>query len=492
MEEESEGPIKSQVPSQRLELFLSSSRKPATKKQKDGKSKKHKSTKLLQFLAAVEKKEPETSEKIEHQSATLTSPLKAGSVQSGKEIEKKDVSKTSTPKRPLMKMNVKPQSSWIKIRDPVLEERVKEPTTATEEIKDEEEEEEEEEDVEVEEVSIDEIEEEGKKIEEKEATNKLAETTVVAPPSVRKEKRKSKQSINMQRISRERSKLSRKSKLRVQATNKKAAKLSIIKDANEEVPDSDFKELANRFVDVFETSPASSEFPYIHEAGFLVWRVCETDSGFEVFPLSKQDVGIFFQADCFIAVNTKVAKSGEQSHDVHLWCGLNTNPACETAALRSLVELYGVLQGAAVLHRETEFNESQMFQSYFSHCGITHMDGDWASAFTNSNSYNRDLYKRMFAFKQNPKCLHLYEVECSLDSFDESRSYLLDFGYTLYYCFGEDVTPRSQYTAKVAITRIAEEHGVGANVSRIPVHEVSQVQLNTKQSILSPLQPRTL
>ena len=405
----------------------STSRKEEQKKKEEKLQKQDKTNKKLQsFIAGVQEKKGQPPVNQEANSGGATT--KVSNLLAGKAVqESKAPAKLATPlveKKPSTDKRVEHrQATWIKPKEPEEQTTMLQPPIVTTEIQ----------------------------------------------PLLKAQAEKPR----LQRLSRERSKLTRRSKLRIQATNRKEARLSSARDTAEPrgVPESDFRGLAVQFANVFESN--FSNFEYIYQAGFLMWRVCETDSGFEAIPVSKNGVGIFFQGDCFIAVNTKAKRSGEHTYDVHLWCGLNTTAACEEAALRYVVEFYGVLQGAAVLHREREFNESQLFQSYFSHCGMTHMDGDWASAFTNSNSYNRDLYKRMFAFKQNPKCLHLYEVECAVDNFDDTQSYLLDFGYTLYYCFGDDTTPRIQYAAKVAITRIAEEHGVGSNVSMLPAQEVS-------------------
>lgn len=125
------------------------------------------------------------------------------------------------------------------------------------------------------------------------------------------------------------------------------------------------------------------------KAGIEVWRVenrrGDGEGGAAVFgiaPWPEKRVGQFHRGDAYLVLKTTQLGSGGMEHDIFFWLGGEATQDERTVAAVKAVELDSLLGGLAVQHRETEGNESTLFQSMFT--SISYLDGGIDSGFTHA------------------------------------------------------------------------------------------------------------
>jgi len=96
------------------------------------------------------------------------------------------------------------------------------------------------------------------------------------------------------------------------------------------------------------------------------------------------------------------------------------------------VELDDLLDDGPVQHRETQGNESALFQSYFK--GIQYMDGGIASGFRHVKP---DEYKpRLFQVRRTVASVRAFEVPVAAKSVNSGDVFILDAGLKIYTYIG--------------------------------------------------------
>jgi len=105
-----------------------------------------------------------------------------------------------------------------------------------------------------------------------------------------------------------------------------------------------------------------------------------------------------------------------------------------SVSLPTRVELDDLLDDGPVQHRETQGNESPLFQSYFS--GIQYLQGGIASGF---RTVKPEEYKpRLFQVRRTKKSVRAFEVPVKASSLNKGDTFVLDAGLKIYTFIGEE------------------------------------------------------
>jgi gelsolin len=177
--------------------------------------------------------------------------------------------------------------------------------------------------------------------------------------------------------------------------------------------------------------------------GLEIWRVenrrtkSDTpDFGIKRWP--KEDYGSFYSGDSYLVLNTyKVKVDGKETDklgwDVHFWLGKESSQDEIGVAAYKAVELDDLLDDGPVQHRETQSNESALFQSYFK--GIQYMEGGIASGF---RAVKPEEYKpRLFQVRRTRKAVRAFEVPVKASSLNHGDVFILDAGLKVFMFIGE-------------------------------------------------------
>jgi len=179
------------------------------------------------------------------------------------------------------------------------------------------------------------------------------------------------------------------------------------------------------------------------KVGLEIWRVenrrtkADTpDFGVKRWP--KEEYGSFYSGDSYLILNTyKVKVDGKETDklawDVHFWLGKDSSQDEIGVAAYKAVELDDLLDDGPVQHRETQGNESALFQSYFK--GIHYMEGGIASGFRHVKP---DEYKpRLFQVRRTRKTVRATEVAVTAKSLNNGDVFILDAGLQVFMFMGE-------------------------------------------------------
>jgi len=180
------------------------------------------------------------------------------------------------------------------------------------------------------------------------------------------------------------------------------------------------------------------------KVGLEIWRVenrrtkADTpDFGVKRWP--KEDYGSFYSGDSYLALNTYQVVDPETKKltdklawDVHFWLGKDSSQDEIGVAAYKAVELDDLLDDGPVQHRETQGNESALFQSYFK--GIQYMEGGIASGFRHVKP--EEYTPRMFQVRRTAKTIRAGEVPVDIKSMNDGDVFILDAGLKVYQFIG--------------------------------------------------------
>jgi len=179
--------------------------------------------------------------------------------------------------------------------------------------------------------------------------------------------------------------------------------------------------------------------------GLQIWRI----EKFQVKSWPKDQYGSFYSGDSYIVLNTYIKKGGNaMCWDVHFWLGKFTSQDEAGTAAYKTVELYDLLGGAPVQHREVQGYESEMFMGYFKN-EIKILEGGVDSGF-----------KHVTPEKYNPRLLHLKgkkkvrvtQVDLNGTSLNSGDVFVLDAGLKIYQWNGSKCGP-SEKSKGASLTR---------------------------------------
>ena len=177
--------------------------------------------------------------------------------------------------------------------------------------------------------------------------------------------------------------------------------------------------------------------------GLQIWRVENRrtandtpDFGIKAWP--ENEYGSFYTGDSYLILNTYQVKdengklTDKLAWDVHFWIGKESSQDEYGVAAYKAVELDDLLDDGPVQHRETQGDESALFQSYFKH--IQYMEGGIASGFRHVKP--EEYVPRLFQVKRTVKTVRASQVPVAAKSLNDGDVFVLDAGLKIYVFIG--------------------------------------------------------
>jgi len=186
----------------------------------------------------------------------------------------------------------------------------------------------------------------------------------------------------------------------------------------------------------------------INEPGLYIWRI----EKFIVVAVNKEDYGTFYEGDSYIILNICSDTNSSFKFDAHFWLGSKTTQDEMGVAAYKTVELDNFLHGKVVQYRELQFNESDLFKTYFTK-GIQYKVGGIESGFHNVSSYSYDTYKPILYLIQNNS---ISQIPLIISSLIEDDVFVLDNGLVLYVYKGVKSSHKEKYLAECTAQTIQD------------------------------------
>lgn len=196
------------------------------------------------------------------------------------------------------------------------------------------------------------------------------------------------------------------------------------------------------------------------QVGLKVWRIQGYEHGSRETALiphiAPQDAPQcdLYSKDCYIVINTCLIGSDNSDlcHHVHSWIGQESCTVKQYAAEEHVADLTRRLSGSVVVHREVQYDESELFQSYFG--VIFHNKGSSESRLEGLSLEALQDYRRFYLVKMKPKTINLYEVDRVASNMNHDSVFVLDSGKTINVWFGESSSPFERFSGSVVATNM--------------------------------------
>jgi gelsolin len=183
--------------------------------------------------------------------------------------------------------------------------------------------------------------------------------------------------------------------------------------------------------------------------GLEIWRI----EKFQVVPWPKDQYGSFYSGDSYIILYT-YKKVGQDALEwnAHMWVGeFTTKDEAGTAAYK-IVELDDILERQAVLYREVQGHESELFLSYFAVMHI--LDGGVESGF---KKVPVEEYKPRLLHIKGKKNFRVRQVPLTAESLNKGDVFILDHGLNIYVWSGSKANSFEKFKAASIAKTIDEE-----------------------------------
>ena len=163
----------------------------------------------------------------------------------------------------------------------------------------------------------------------------------------------------------------------------------------------------------------------------------------------------FYSEDCYIVMKTCLTGSNKSDlcHHVHTWIGQESSTVKQHAAEEHVADLTRGLNGSVVVHREVQYDESELLQSYFMF--MFHNKGSSESRFEGLSFEAQQDYKRLYLVKKKSKKVYLYEVDRVASNMNHDGVFVLDSGKTINVWFGESSSPFERFIGSIVATNMA-------------------------------------
>jgi gelsolin len=186
--------------------------------------------------------------------------------------------------------------------------------------------------------------------------------------------------------------------------------------------------------------------------GVQIWRI----EKFKVKHWPKDRYGEFYGGDSYIILHTKLNADGKKEYDVFFWLGSETSQDEAGTAAYKTVELDDYLGDEPVQYREVQGNESKKFLDLFPK--ITILSGGIASGFRNVKP--KDYKPRLLHVSGYKKHVQVYQVALEPASLNNSDSFVLDCGVTVYQFNGDKSSAWEKRKANAIVDELqASRHG---------------------------------
>jgi len=188
------------------------------------------------------------------------------------------------------------------------------------------------------------------------------------------------------------------------------------------------------------------------EKGLQIWRI----EKFKVKHWPKDRYGEFYGGDSYIILHTMENDEGKKSYDVFFWLGAETSQDEAGTAAYKTVELDDYLGDEPVQYREVQGNESKKFLDLFPK--VTILEGGVDSGFRNVKP--KDYKPRLLHVTGFKKHVQVYQVGLSADNLNNSDSFVLDCGLTVFQFNGTKSSAWEKRKANAIVDELqASRHG---------------------------------
>jgi len=188
------------------------------------------------------------------------------------------------------------------------------------------------------------------------------------------------------------------------------------------------------------------------QPGLAIWRI----EKFKVKHWPKDKYGEFYGGDSYIILHTKLDEEGKKSYDVFFWLGAETSQDEAGTAAYKTVELDDLLGDEPVQYREVQGNETKKFLGLFPK--VTILSGGVDSGFRKVKP--ADYKPRLLHVTGFKKHVQVYQVKLDVTSLNNSDSFVLDCGLTLYQFNGIKSSAWEKRKANAIVDELqASRHG---------------------------------
>jgi len=189
------------------------------------------------------------------------------------------------------------------------------------------------------------------------------------------------------------------------------------------------------------------------EEGLQIWRI----EKFTVKAWPKNQYGQFYSGDSYIVLKTyRKAPNAPFSYDIHFWLGDHTTQDEYGTAAYKTVECDDYLGGLPVQHRETQGNETKLFQSYFPQ-GIRILQGGIESGFHHVTP--TEYQPRLLHVKGTGSNIRVAQVDLHCHSLNSGDVFILDHGLTVFQWQGSKAGGAEKMKAAQVVRAIDDERG---------------------------------
>jgi len=188
------------------------------------------------------------------------------------------------------------------------------------------------------------------------------------------------------------------------------------------------------------------------EKGLQIWRI----EKFKVKHWPKDRYGEFYGGDSYIILHTMENDEGKKEYDVFFWLGAETTQDEAGTAAYKTVELDDYLGDEPVQYREVQANESKKFLNLFPK--VTILDGGVDSGFRNVKP--KDYKPRLLHVTGFKKHVQVYQVKLDANNLNNSDSFVLDCGLTIFQFNGTKSSAWEKRKANAIVDELqASRHG---------------------------------
>nr|XP_006817675.1 PREDICTED: protein flightless-1 homolog [Saccoglossus kowalevskii] len=180
--------------------------------------------------------------------------------------------------------------------------------------------------------------------------------------------------------------------------------------------------------------------------GITVWQI----ENFLPIQVDEALYGKFYEADCYIVLNSFIDEAGCLDYHIYFWIGETSTLDKKACAAIHAVNLRNMLGAESRTVREEMGDESEEFLDLFDN-GIAYIEGGTSSGFytVEDIEYPTRLYR--VSGTQN---LHLEPVPVEVFSLDPKFVYILDCGMKMYLWYGSQCKSLTKSKARLMSEKI--------------------------------------
>ncbi|XP_041473939.1 protein flightless-1 homolog [Lytechinus variegatus] len=182
------------------------------------------------------------------------------------------------------------------------------------------------------------------------------------------------------------------------------------------------------------------------EPGLHIWQI----ENFIPIQVEEALYGKFYEADCYIILQTFLDSSQNLNWQIFYWIGQSSSLDKKACSAMHAVNLRNMLGARTRSIREEMGDESDEFMELFDH-DIAYIEGGTASGFysVEENTYIARMYRA-----SGTQSLHLEAVPMDHESLDTKYVFVLDNGMDIYIWYGQKSNPITRSKARLMCEKI--------------------------------------